>query len=97
MRKYIVTHTVMGRSISKSFANGFIIAGHYNHSYESFGKLVREALTAFPQLKDDDIECLTVLKSMWCKSCPIIRFPLQVGTEKEGWTQIEDRLPDVSW
>ena len=89
-RNYIVTHTAAGAT----FCNGFVIADHYSHSYASFGELIAVARLAFPGLLDNEIECRTVVASGWCAKCPVIRFPVRVGSEADGWHQC-GRIPDV--
>lgn len=96
--KYIVTHCVnFGSEGVTSFNNAFLIPNHYNHSLASFKELVKEARKSFPGLKDDDVECRTVVESPWCKRCPAISFPLPAGEAPtvEGWTNCKDRLPSV--
>lgn len=91
MHKYIVTH----KAGNTTHTNGFVMPDYYNHSYELFGELVKEARETFPDLKDCDIDCRTVLTSRWCKAHPIIRFLLPNGSEADGWKQCSERLPDI--
>ena len=90
MRKFIITHEAAGTE----FTNGFIISRNYSHSLFSFQELAKEAKEYFPFLEDSDIECLTVLKSDWCKGYSIIRFSLPVGTKHSDFS---DYMPDVIW
>ena len=68
-------------SNKKSFCNGFVIASHYNHSIDAYMELVGWAVDRLPQINRSEIELRTVARSGWCKGCPMIRFPLPVGTK----------------
>jgi len=60
-------------------------------------ELAAEARKDFPDLKDEDVDCRTVVESGYCKSMPIIRFSVPPDTKKDGWYSCEDRLPDIQW
>lgn len=77
-------------------ANGFIIARNYDKSLAGYRRLFRVARKTFPKLKMDDVECLVVRDSGWCKGCPIIRFPVKHGVKRKGWTSCE-RIPDATY
>jgi hypothetical protein len=95
-RKYIFTHSVgYDNGKEKKYANAFLIPRNYDRSFEGYKLLVKEAKKDFPDLVDDEIHCGVVVDSTWCKGMPILRFPLPLGTTKDGYVQFEGR-PDWS-
>lgn len=97
MHKYITTHTVSYTIGEETlYTHGAIIANHYNRSLKAYQALAEEATKAFPDLTAFDIQCLVISKSGWCKSCPIIRFPIPNGSTAEGWKHVE-QLPDIRY
>lgn len=100
-RKYIVYHDVTNGDNTTRFVNCIVIPNHYDHSLASFAELVAEARKTFPDLKDDDAACLTVVQSGSCKNCPALRFPrppIKATREpkpKDGWTVSEYRNLDI--
>jgi len=90
MRKFIATH----ESLAGRFGNAYIIPDHCSHSIKTFLALVTEARRDFPELRDVDIECRTVVESAWCRGCPIIHFAVKADLVREGWVNVET-LPDV--
>ena len=93
MKKYIVTHQACGAK----FSNGYIISDNYNHSLSSYLLMAEEAIGHFRDLDYSAINCGIVTESRWCKSCSIIQFPLPNDTRHEGFTAVDDKLPDVEW
>lgn len=91
MNKYIRTHYVEDGSKS---GNAFIIANNSDHSLKGFRKLLKEARKAFPDLKEDDVECRTVVNSSWCEGGAVLRFPCPPDIVIDGWTNVE-KLPNV--
>ena len=94
--KYIATHSVEFEKDKPPtrFSNAWLMPNNYCHSLAAFMKLVEEARKDFPKLKDEDVECLTVVHSSWCKGFPIIRFTVPADTKRAGWYDCE-RLPDI--
>lgn len=86
-RKYICTHGIP--SSDTKFGNAIIIPDNYCHTLSAYRRLFHEAKKSFPNLKPDDVECRTVVRSSWCKSMPIITFAVPPNTEIEGWDNIE--------
>lgn len=95
-RKFLVTHK-WGDNNQYTSTNAFIIPDHYNHSLDTFQEMTDEARKDFPNLKNENVECRTVLQSNWCKGFPIIHFHVPANTKMEGWNDCKDRLPDMQW
>lgn len=108
-RKFVVWHELENDGKMVRFWNGFIIPNHYDHSFAAFQELLGEARKAFPWLSKSDVKCLTVIKSRWCKGCPILHFglydelsqkELQTAlktSEGQKYSVHQDRMPDVTW
>jgi len=79
------------------FANAFLIPNNYNRSLAGYLKIIAEARKDFPDLKDEDINCLKVVRSSHCLHMPIIQFRVPVGTERPDYRQCNPRLPDIEW
>lgn len=93
-RKFIVTHS-WGRNNEFRNGNAFIIPNHYSNSLAAYSNLMEEARKDFPNLKAEDVECLTVRESGWCKGMPVIQFSVEPDSRKNGWLNCEDHLPDA--
>jgi hypothetical protein len=93
MRKYLVWH----ECDNERHVNAYVLPNHYGHSLKTFKELATIAKSAFSHLKEDDIECCTVVDSGWCKGCPVVRFYLGdwKGDVPDGWKLLEYRNCDI--
>jgi hypothetical protein len=93
--KYLVSHDVpYGSEGTVTYTNAYVIANHYDHSLAAFQVLAQEIQRDFPHIKDNAVECLSVLKSTWCKGVSVVRA--LVATTKDGSRPVKDGWDNVT-
>ena len=90
MKKYLITHEAAG---TKS-TNAVIISDHCDRSLSAYYDLAQEITSAFDSVGAQDVDCLAVQKSSWCKNCTAVIALVKAGTTKDGWTSL-DGWPDL--
>lgn len=95
--KYITKHRL--DTHGRWFYNLFIIANSYDRSLKTFKKMIKETRKDFPDLKPNDFECCSVVKSNWCKGWSLIHIFLEnppTDEQMKDYRQCE-RLDGIEW
>lgn len=68
-----------------------LVAECHDRSLSMFKILLEEARKSFPELEEKDAECFHVTNyDSPLRYCPVLKFFIKHGVEKEGWKLMPD-------